>query len=273
MFTGNALGGAPMTGQPRPAQVSNLHEVGERVVVPTFALRQSLAWWVGAELVRRHPETLRLIEVHPHHYGPALTLWEERRDAPPGGGLAFLTLGAHFHITPFGGSPNGDLSFNWLEVLLAPNRRHDIVERLETHLGMAPPPSTPSTVATSIGPRMIAAFLQRTALERDLWVMSSGAYQDEDDSATNEALLRQQPEVAADLDNHDPARHPFGLVASRYWFLSPLHNGEAGPPIRAIDTTAGIAWVDGVKVSLMDEFRAGGRSLDHLVSSVMPAAQ
>ena len=89
---------------------------------------------------------------------------------------------------------------------------------------------------------MIAAFLQRTALERDLWVMSSGAYQDEEESATNEPLLRQQPEVTADLHNHDPATHPFGLVASRYWFLSPVHDGKPGPPIRAIDTTVQSSW-------------------------------
>ncbi|MHA6510731.1 TY-Chap2 family putative peptide chaperone [Tessaracoccus sp. Y1736] len=267
-----SAGSADIAGRQRVWHDARIHEVGESTFVPTFALRQALAWWVGAELVRRHPDSIRLIEVFPHQYGPALTVWEKSDDAhAPGRGLAFLTLGESFHVQPLL-EPALDGRLNWLDVLLAPNRRHDVVERLEAQLQLTPPTSTPSATDSSIGPRVIAAFLQRTALDQDRWVMTNGAYEDDDGAGVSDRLFESMPEVALDATRHLPELHPLGLSQSRYWFLCPIKNGEAGPPVRAVDTTAGVVWLEGERVSMMDEFRACDRSLDRLVSSLMPPA-
>ncbi len=103
------------------------HEAGVTIVVSTFALRQALAWSVGAEHVRRHPNSIRLMKVFPHQYGPALTLWEKRAALPPptsrsarrddalapGRGLAFLTLGESFHIQPLVEPALGVVGIRW----------------------------------------------------------------------------------------------------------------------------------------------------------------
>jgi len=249
-----------------------IHEFGERVFVPSFALRQALAWWVGAELVRRHPATIRLIEVFPHQYGSALTVWDTSQGEDPSGrALAFLTVGESFHITPLV-EPALEGRLNWMDVLLAPNRRFDVVERLEGQLRLTPPAATPSTTAASIGPRVIAAFLQRTALERNRWVVTNGAFEEDDGTGTRHVLFDLMPEVAADRDRHQPGRHPLDLVETRYWFLGPIKDDEAGLPVRAVDTTDGRIWLDGRCVSLMDEFQRHGRNLDRVVSAVMPPA-
>ena len=70
-----------------------LHVTGEQVTVPSHAMRQALAWWVGAELVRRHPNELRLVETFPHQYGPALTVWQKAADGRGGKPRLLLTLG------------------------------------------------------------------------------------------------------------------------------------------------------------------------------------
>ncbi|WP_371811096.1 hypothetical protein [Tessaracoccus sp. MC1865] len=223
--------------------------------------------------MRRHPDSLRLIEVFPHQYGPALTVWKtpEGRIGSHGHPLALLTLGAEMHITPLGEAAlEGRL--NWLDVLLAPDRRFDVVERLEVQLHLSPPASTPTTRAMSIGPRVIAAFLQRTALERDRWVLTNGAFLDDEGSGAHGELFDSMPEAAKDRTRHQPKGHPLELVASRYWFLCPIQGGEAGAPVRALDTTEGIIWIGDRRISMMSEFERLGRSLDRLVNEVMPPA-
>ncbi len=101
-----------------------LHSLGERLQVPAFATRQALAWWVAADLLRRHPTELRVIEAYPHQYGMAVTLVRRLPEAAHFSLAAFLTLAPSAHlVTPKGGG------FNWLDALLTQDRRAYVVER------------------------------------------------------------------------------------------------------------------------------------------------
>ena len=134
------------------------HSVGEEGLdVESDALRQALAWQVAAELVRRHPKTLRLHMAYIHQYGPALMPMRMR----PSGDwrpVHLMTWGKSMHISPVnGGWSNG--RFNWLDVLLAPDRRTYVVEALERVAGLPSPQATPATVMQTIGARLVLSLI------------------------------------------------------------------------------------------------------------------
>ena len=41
-----------------------LHELGEQIDLP-YPMKRALAWWIAAEMIRRHPDEVRVIENHP----------------------------------------------------------------------------------------------------------------------------------------------------------------------------------------------------------------
>ncbi len=65
----------------------------------------------------------------------------------------------------------------------------------------------------------------------------------------NERLFRSMPEVATAASTHRPELHPLGLAVSRYWFLCPIIRGEAGAPLRALDTTNFVLRLEDERVS------------------------
>lgn len=248
-----------------------LHSIGERLHVPTFALRQALAWSIGAELVRRHPGQLRLIEVLPHQYGPAVAPWSPGAGRDFGRTLGVLTLGAGMHITPFTtGWDRG--RFNWLDVLLAENRRKYVVHQLESLFGLTTPTKTPVSQPSSIGYRAIAAFLERTALGADRWVINGGAREDDDDVSADQTMFDAMPAVKGDISNHDPLTHPWHLVESRYWFGCPIHKGTPQPPTFAVDVVDGVVWRGTEATDLMGSYQARNHQLDAVVSHTFPPA-
>ncbi len=257
-----------------PARVTfnePLHSLGERLHVPTFALRQALGWSVGAELVRRHPNRIRLLETFPHQYGRALSPYLMGEEDRPGQLLGVFTYGREMHITLFVEHSSSG-RFNWLDLLLAENRQHYVVRQLEFAFGLQKPSKTPPTQLASIGPRAIAAFLERSALGRDRWLMRSGTGQDDDDIFVNNELFRAMPQVAADLVRHRAHNHPWGLGESRYWFLCPIRNGIPRDPVLSIDVVDGIAWSSSRRTDLMSEYNTLSRRLDAVVSKVFPPA-
>lgn len=249
------------------------HSTGERLFVPTFAMRQALGWWVVAEMIRRHPEQLRVVEAHPHQYGMALTLMRQEPGHEGWQFAAFLTLGENFHITPSGDWSNG--RFNWLDVLLAPNRRSYVVEQLKANLGLPAVRGTPPTASGSVGPRAIASYLARSALGPELWVVQGGAYADDDDSGWRPEYFRCFPGIADAPGFSQPSKDVYQMACSRYWFLTPVvvPNEETGDPVVAIDVVSGRygnAHENGT--SLMDLYHRMGRKIDAVASHVFPPA-
>lgn len=255
------------------------HSLGEtRVTVESDALRQALAWQVAAELVRRHPATLRLYMAYIHQYGPALIPMELRHDGQ-WHALQLMTWTKGMHITPAEQDwSNG--RFNWLDVLLAPDRREYVVEQLERQSGLVPPGTTPPTTSATIGVRFVAAFMAKTALAPTLkWVAVNGLVEDDDGASPAADLFETMRAVQIDWSGRD-LEDQWSTI--RYWFLLPHSSEEdSGPadpkvpqPVAAIDFCSGTLWTpDGERRDLMAEYAKHGRRVDALVSCYLPPTQ
>lgn len=250
------------------------HSMGERLAIRSEALRQALAWQVAAELVRRHPKTLRLSMAYIHQYGPALMPMELRADGH-WHALYFLTWGTGAHITPVGRDwSNG--RFNWMDVLLAPDRRAYVVQEMERQVGITSPSTTPPSTTSTIGIRFIAAFMAKTALApRVKWLAVNALIEDDDGTAPAEKLLAAFPAVQADWASRDAEGE---WATSRYWFVVPVESPSddvyEAAPVAAVDFVSGTLWTsDGKRRDLMAEFVKHGRHVDALVSRYLPPTQ
>ena len=139
-----------------------LHELGEQVDLP-YPLKRALAWWIAAEMIRRHPNEIRAIETHPGggQYDCVSLYRRHAEDAL----VAHMNLEGHITHESWFGNPGGesdsgvaDPRLNWLEVLAAKDRRKYVIEALEGVCGFTSPSKTPQTAKKSIGPRLIARF-------------------------------------------------------------------------------------------------------------------
>lgn len=246
-----------------------LHELSSTVIVSSPSTIQALAWWVAAELIRRHPHELMVVEAQPAS-GLANALILVQRDDPDQNTLARLWFTPEpAYSTPHDEQVTGHLS--WLEILLAPNRRTDVVERIEIQLGLQAPRQTPPTDVRSIGPRVLAAFLQRTTLERPLWAVSNGAYANQDDAGARNDLFASMPAVRDDRSGRYAGVDEY-RASQHYWFIGPVVEGKARTPVAAINTAAGLAWHHGQRFDLLDLYERANRHIDAVVNSALPRA-
>lgn len=155
-----------------------IHVAGETIGVPSYSMRQALAWWTAAELTRRHPNNLRIAEWHPMDGQYDCVSLFRRSDANTWNGwdeLVHLNIrDPDDHLTGASWFGTSDERFNWLDVLLAPDRRGHVITQLEQLEGLPSPATTPPTTAASIGVRFIAEFLSRSALAPDRWRLLNG---------------------------------------------------------------------------------------------------
>lgn len=251
-------------------EANQLHGLGEQIRVP-IGLIHAGAWWVAAELVRRHPERLAVIETHPGGgMYDCLTVMDREHWAP---GIT-MTLGPMGHLQTPG---DVDERLNWTDVLLAPDRRA-LVLRLEASLGLVGPARTPPTTEASIGSRLIANFFWRAANSRRPWLAFNGV----DDTAGYGGGPRDRlfDEIPGMADGRRGLQRVGRLpdTAYRFWFVGrPPPAGDHGRDVDlafAVDSWSGDLWhPDGTHVSLIDAYGRLGRSLDRLVNEVCPPTQ
>ena len=235
-----------------------VHGLGEPLMLPSLAMRQALAWWLATELVRRHPREAPSIDEE-HRYGVMLDVSVAGRR---------ISLATDGHITPHVEPLDMDSRLNWLDVLLAEDRRTYVVEQVERVLGLESPRRTPQTTNVSVGPRLLAGFLSKTALQPLQWQACCGyRYFHDDGSSPFEQMFEAMPAVDAD---RRAGRHAEG----DYWFLCRTRDmWEPGEPVAAVDVVSGRAWSGEVgPINLMTKYEQLGRSLDALVSAVLPPA-
>ena len=132
-----------------------------------FVLAQS--WWVGAELVRRHPELI-LHEMHPgggqYDVLAAFTL-------PHDEGLMRVmlnrvgTMQVHISDTPHG-EPATTVIGTWAAALSVQNP-HEIVKRIEHAAKLAVSAKAPKSTSRALAYRFIATLLASTVNDRHLW--------------------------------------------------------------------------------------------------------
>ncbi len=125
------------------------HRFGEQLEVGDYALVDTISWWVAAELIRRHPKDLTVLELHPSGGLMDCLGVGFRPDSPSAhdreGQFIYLARDPGGHITV--NSAGGD-RFNWVEVLLARDRRAYVVKQIEREFGLKSPKATPSTTAS-----------------------------------------------------------------------------------------------------------------------------
>lgn len=233
----------------------------------------TLAWWVAAELVRRHPGELHVIETHPG--GGQYDCVSIYRSSGRSGAEVVVHMNVTGTLTHGTWFRDGGERFNWLEVLLSANRRSYIVEQIERVEGLTSPPKTPSTDTSTVGPMLVAAFLERSVLGPARWCAVNGVADSSEGVHVRTECFEQFPDAerwCASVEGDFGGRREY-----RFWFVGEA--GHAGAfslerPAFAVDTWTGHLWRrdPGDRVDLLGEHMASARSLDALVSSVCPPA-
>lgn len=267
-----------MTARRQPLDIDiEHHAIGERLGVERHGLRQALAWQVAAELTRRHPGNLRVVETHPgggqYDCVTLLARVEGNGDVElQGGWRRMLDLNKatpNDHLTH--ASWSGDERFNWVDVLLCSDLRTQIIEPLERTEGLRSPASTPSTVASTVGVRLLAAFASRVAFTRKPWVLLNGYLDSDGGSEVREDLFAALPTIG----EHRRVRHDddlLGIPEYRYWFVVEGQAHDSGTPHLAVDTCQGVGYTPAGTVDLLDRYRTLGGRIDGLASAVCPSA-
>lgn len=252
-----------------------LHFAGEEWSVQNTQLSTTLAWWVAAELVRRHPGELRVIETHPGggQYNCVSVYRITDEDGPEV--VVHMNVDAGAHLTHGSWFDRGDDErFNWLEVLLCDNRRSYVVEQLERLGGLSSPTPTPRTTSESIGPMVISAFLERSVLGPARWTATNGVADSDGGLEVRRQLFDQFPDAAGHVSSVEGGLDGYGEY--RFWFVGPA--GDAGEfslaePAFVVDTWTGHLWARGRdRIDLLEGYTTVDRSLDALVSSACPPA-
>ena len=209
-------------------------------------LKEALSWRMVAELMRRHPGELKLIEAH----GGGCMYDELRiyrrgadRDSP-----FLISLNrsgsAHFH----GSEPWASL---WSDAVAAEDPK-DIVDELERRAGMASggqlPPATPEVLTV----RTIASLLEHAAFQREHWEALNGYCDSSDGSQVRQGYFDAFPLCSQRLRQSEPG-DLLGKPAYRFWFL--VRNGK---PRLALEETGRVWDLDGEELNLVARRKRAG---------------
>jgi hypothetical protein len=248
-----------------------LHELGEQINLP-YPVKRALAWWIAAEMIRRHPDEVRVIETHPGG-GQYDCLSLYRRDADDDL-VAHMNLVGHItHESWFGNhgetdSGVDDPRFNWLEVLAAEDRRSYVIEALEGVCGFTTPNKTPPTARKSIGPRLIARFASAAAFTTRTWHIRNAFH---DSSGMWSGVNEWARDIRGPRFNSLES-DLLGEPHYRYWFVL-NHKHEAAA---VVDVDLGVAWRrerPDTAYELMDLYAAHASRIDRVMAEVFPAVE
>ena len=249
-----------------------IHEAGEALEVPRRHA-EAAAWRIAAELVRRHPDDLVVIEMHPGT-GQYDCVAVCRRDYDANtvnySSLLLMNLMPHGHIDVDVHASPGDTRPNWLDAILSTDIRRDIVIPVEQSRRLRSPKETPSTIASSIGVRLIAEVLTSRAHRGPALTALNGVH---DSSGMGGSHVRSDLfSQVVGLDGELPAHHAGDVLrepAYRYWFLL-REGGNRLPPQITIDTWSGLVWTKSIVAGdLMKMYDANGRDVSRLASQVL----
>lgn len=250
-----------------------LRDLGEQCPVGNTTVTVALAWWIAAELARRHLAELRILETHPGG-GQYDCVSVYRSPLSSSSAIVHMNFQPGGHLTS--GSTSGpDQRFNWLEVLLAGDRRINVVEQLEHAGDLMALNRPPSATERSIGPMVIGAFLQRSTLGPSQWTTANAVADDHSGATIRSSRLQHFDAIGDHL-----GVQPDSAGVERWydvWFVG-RSNGvcpfSMDKPEFALDLATGHLWHPDKPASfdLMDRFQSVGQSLDSLVSLVCPPA-
>jgi hypothetical protein len=193
---------------------------------------EAASWRLASELVRRHPQRLRLIRGHPGG-GQGDVLWLTSVDGPPGQILLNRVGTIQVHERFDGREPDWPLT-SWEEELAADP--HEFLHRLEAAAGLPAPSKVPAATPRTLTFRVLAAIAAtayKTPQPIDIesgWIDTSGYGGGHNRklelfTAIPDELLAPRPD---DL---------FGQPAYRFWVLS-----RVSEPVLCFEHESGSAW-------------------------------
>lgn len=230
-----------------------------------FVLAQS--WWIGAELVRRHPELI-LHESHPgggqYDVLAAFTL-------PYDNALMHVMLNRvgtmQVHILDGrNGPPEVTEIGTWSEALSAQNS-HDVVKRIERIAQLSTKKKAPASTPRALAYRFIATLLAATANDRHAW----DARNDFIDSSGDD-WCPGDPEVHGFTDGFPKVREDFASTPKIGLWEEP--NSHFWAILRdeipvAIVSIEGRVYGTESRYDLSDAYAANGRRMLPLVTSIL----
>ena len=248
------------------------HEIGERVTVPAH-LSHAGAWRVAAELIRRHPDELYALELHPAmgQYDCVSIFKRIAEEHQYHSAIINMNHKGRGHITGQSWQSGDDMRFNWLDVLFSRNFRDDIIIPLERAEGLVSPSETPPTTRQSIGARVVGEALLGQALSNAPLVSANGVY---DSSGMGGSyvcnfyfkefgsMINQISGYSDDNLNGHPAY--------RFWFVCNDDRRLHNKPKFGIDAWNGIVWsrtLDGA--DLMELYDKAGRDIRLLTARLL----
>lgn len=260
-----------------------LHGLGEQAGISQWPLVHAAGWWVASELVRRHPGELKVYLTGGEFQYDVLAVSRMGGQIVRGKSTAIVWMnrnpGCHFTTGTWFDDSSSTERFNWLEVILAPDRIEYVIRQLEREAGLSSPAKSPPTTSQSIVARVISGFLTRSVFTRSKWLALNGMWDNGmGEASSNRNLFNAIPGMRDLVPVPDDGF--FDNDTYRYWFLSravptstsPWPQSDGGPLI-GFDSNSGQCWdLAGRHVDLMKRYNELGRSVDALISDVCPPA-
>lgn len=226
------------------------------------SMLEAASWRLAAELCRRHPDRLRIYEVHPgggqYDCLSVATVGDDPR--------SLVQLNRHGSIHTLGrwdGREPDVEPHSWSAYFT--EDPYLFLRTLEDDIALRPPAEIPPTVEDTLAYRLLAAAAAADVLGVRRRRIVSGYFDSSGEPcrARNE-LFADFP--AADRRRSDPsAERPLGIAEYRFWFVL-----DGGRPVACFDI-AGVGWdAAGVEVELLAAYRRCGRRLGVMLATCFP---
>ena len=250
---------------------SRIHEAGEEILLPRrFAELGS--WRIAAELIRRHPDELVVIETHPADgQYDCLSIYREGESEGHPSVELFLHMNraGKGHVNAYVPTGNERVRPNWLDVAMSTDLRNQIVVEIERDRGIDSPSKTPSTTSRSIGPRLIAEMLS-IQVHHGVALTALNGMEDSSGmfgSGVRTELFAAIPAMTS-LMNDRQDEDAFGNPAYRFWFV--LRDDHRSGPFIGIDMNQGLVWTKNLEgADLMKMYDESGRNVVRLATRIL----
>lgn len=226
-----------------------------------YEVLNALAWWIASELIRRHPNVLRVIETHP---GGGMYDCLSIINRETGQGLIDLNRNGRIRIRrhdPRRGE--GEIFVEWIPVLMLGRRRKKFVSSLQEALDLPTHTNALPTHTNSIGVRLLANLANRFSFSNKTWDLRNAWL---DTSGYGEGPQTSWTDQFPKMDRINLEGDCFGNSHYRYWFLIDFNK----TPKLLVDVDRGLAWdSQNVRFDLM-EIYSSQKSIDALVHRIGP---
>ena len=195
---------------------------------------EAASWRLATELIRRHPDSTRLIRGFPGG-GQNDVLWIQARESYEKGDLRLNRDGTIQVVKRFDGRSSDTWQpTSWDEYLRADP--HDFLISLEAAAGLPRPGQVPATSPTTLVLRILAAIASTAVKSVNAMDIQSGYIDTAGYGGGPNTALGAFPAIPADLVR--PRDDDFcGQPGYRFWIVV-----REGNPILALEQTEGLAW-------------------------------